>query len=135
MGRKHRQKPIVYPKGVLIEVDTLKVDDSDRYIEGFITSTIRLKNEKFERWLKGKHVLQKGMVQCPRCQKFNNALRKVCEYCNALLPELPKNQEIKQEKPAPVETREEKVIRYRQETRFLNKKLKKKLRKEFEKVC
>jgi len=139
MGRKHRARPIIYPKGVLVEVDCIKKDRADQ-IEGFVSSTVRLKNEKFERWLSGKHALEKGMVQCPKCQRFNNGLRRVCTYCNTMLPVLPApskpiNQPINEKKSKRVETREEKVIRNRQETRFLSKKWKKGLRKTFERVC
>ena len=124
MGRKHRQKPITNPKGILLEVDCLKIDvyKGDRYIVGFTTSTVRLKNEKLERWLKGKHPLERGMAQCPKCERWNNAIRKVCMYCGVMLLNLPVNQPINEKKPERIETREEKVIRNRQETRFLSKK-------------
>jgi len=135
MGRKHRQKPIIFPKGVIIEVDCIKTDETDRFIEGFTTSTVRLKDQKFERWLSGKHKLEKNMAQCPVCERWNNALRRVCMYCGVMLKDLPKEEPFKLPVKPKVEDKNKKIISYRQETRFLPKKLKKKLRRDFERVC
>lgn len=56
-------------------------------IVGFRIVSMRLTGAEFEKWIEGKHPLQRALKRCPKCGFWNAKVRHRCLMCHADLPD------------------------------------------------